>query len=133
MDSLPSVREIIGLFVAVIFALGFVSYMLYAKGRDMGLPRPRITRTLVGVWAVTLGMLAMLFGIRALIGTPLIEGTPSSGGIAIAQMTPVKWALVAVAAALVVGVSLWLRGVIQQFEPKAGVAMLNPQPPGDGE
>lgn len=134
-SSLPSIPEIIGLFVAVVLALAFVSYLLYAKGRDIGLPRQRITRSLIAIWAVTLCLLALLFGLRALIGTPVIEGTPSTGGISIAQMTPAKWALVALAAALVVGASLWLRGVIEQFEPKRDLTALHggPQPPSDEE
>lgn len=135
MESLPSVPEIVGLFVAVSLALGFISYMLYAKGRDVGLPRRRVTRTLVAVWAVTLCLLAMLFCLRALIGTPVIAGSPSAGGISVAQMTPAKWALVALAAALVIAVSIWLRGVVQQFEPRPDITVLSPQaePPGDEE
>lgn len=135
MDSLPPVPEIIGLFVAIILALIFMSYMLYAKGRDAGLPRQRVTRMVVGVWVMMFAMLAMLFGLRALIGTPIVEGSPSTGGISIAHMTTAKWIMVAVAAALVAAASLWLRGVVQQLEPKPSMRAFTgqPEPPGDEE
>ena len=115
MDSLPQPNELIGLFVAVVAALAFVSYLLYAKGMDAGLSRRRVWRTLAAVWLVVLGLLAVLLALRAVIGTPVVEGS-TFGGISVAQMTPAKWALLAVAIVVVCAAALWLRQAIAAFD-----------------
>jgi hypothetical protein len=116
MDSLPQPNELIGLFVAIAAALAFVSYLLFAKGMEAGLSRRRVYRTLVAVWIVVLGLLALLFGVRALVGTPLVSGGPAEGGLSLAQMTPAKWALTALAIVLVCVGGSWLRRTVQAFE-----------------
>lgn len=116
MASLPTVPELIGLFAGVSVALAVCTYLLYARGMASGMSPQRIWRSLISIWTVVLGMLVFLFVVRAIIGTPLIAGSPTAGGISIAQMTPSKWGLLAVTIVVICAGALWLRRSVAAFE-----------------
>lgn len=117
MGALPPLNEMIGLFVATALALAFVSYLLYARGMDAGVARRRVWRTIALFWVLSLGLMTLLFGVRALIGTPLVEGSPTEGGgLSFAQMNPLRWGLLAVAMGAVAAGACWLRRLVQSLE-----------------
>ena len=124
MNSIPSIPELIGLFLGVSMALALVTYLLYARGMSSGMSPRRLWRSLISIWVVVLGMLVFLFVIRAIIGTPLIAGSPTAGGISIAHMTPPKWALLAVTIIIICAGAFWLRRSVAAFEPPSGTSYL---------
>lgn len=133
MDALPSIPELIGLFVAVALALGFVSYLLYIRGMEAGMSRRRVRRTLVAVWLVVFGLLAALLGLRVLVGTPLVAGSPTEGLVSVAHMTPAKWVLTALAVVLVATGAWWLRRTVQAFETRPPLALVETDPSPDAD
>ncbi|MGE5530735.1 MAG: hypothetical protein ACM3VW_01290 [Bacteroidota bacterium] len=126
MDSLPTIPELIGLFLGVSMALALCTYLLYARGMSSGMSPRRIWRNLISIWVVVLGMLVFLFVVRALIGTPLVSGSATGAGLSFAHMTPAKWALLAVTIIIICTGALWLRKSVAAFEPPRGTDLLPP-------
>jgi hypothetical protein len=124
---MPSFSETVGLIVALAMGLAFISYLLYARGMDAGFPRRHMLRTVALLWLVVYGVLALLFAVRWLIGTPLVEGSVTMGGLSFATLTPAKWALLVVAIIAVSAAGLWLRATVQSFER----TQARPLPPPD--
>jgi hypothetical protein len=127
MASLPTIPELIGLFVGVSMGLALCTYLLYVRGMASGMSPRRIWRSLISIWVVVLGMLVFLFVVRAIIGTPLIAGTPTAGGISIAQMTAAKWGLLAVTIVVICVGAFWLRRSVAGFEAAPVLGALPPE------
>lgn len=117
MQSLPPVNELIGLAVAIASALAFVSYMLYAKARDNGMSARRAFGLLTEVWGLTFALLGLLFLTRAVVGTPLVEGSPSEGVLMTAHLTPASWGVIALTIVLVTIGGLRLHRVLRTLDP----------------
>lgn len=129
MSSLPSTSEMMGLAVAIAAALALLSYLMYAKAIDTGLPRRRAYRLLAELWALVWGMLVVLFAARAFVGAPLLEGSASEGIISPARLTTAHWAAIALAVAVIFAGVLYLRKLVRVLDPPPVSAKREPLPP----
>jgi len=71
--------EGIGLAVAVGLALGLISLLVSAQMTAANIGPARRRQALLSLWLVVLGLIALLFALRALTGGPVIGGSPSTG------------------------------------------------------
>lgn len=112
--------EIAGLAVALLLALGLVSLMVWARGMSAGLPRRVIRHALLSVWVLVLALVAMLFGLRAVLGVGVLSGSPTEGIVAAESLPGWGWAVVVLAVAVVIVVAWWLRRILRPFtQPEA--------------
>jgi len=126
MTDIP-INEAIAMFVAVLMALGLVSFLAYAKMAQAGLPPRRRQQTLGAVWLLVLGLIALLLALRVLSGGPVIGGSPTGGGVWLGLQPRQVIALLAAVALLIIGY-MRLRVVLQ---PPADEAPFVGPPPAD--
>ncbi len=126
MTDIP-INEAIAMFVAVLMALGLVSFLAYAKMAQAGLPPRRRQQTLAAVWLLVLGLIALLLALRVLSGGPVIGGSPTAGGVWLGLQPRQVIALLAAVALLIIGY-MRLRAVLQPLEDEAPSAA---SPPAD--
>jgi hypothetical protein len=128
-----SIGEAVGLAAGILAALGLASFLVTTKLRQAGLGGPERRQVLVSLWLLVLGLIALLFALRALSGGPVVAGSPSSGVWLGLQPRQVVALLLAVA--LLVGGYMRLRRLLEPLEAAAtGVAAPPPStPPTDEE
>ncbi|MEN6304495.1 MAG: hypothetical protein ABFD96_17305 [Armatimonadia bacterium] len=115
MQITTPLSEIVGLLVALALALGLVSLLVWARGMSAGLPRRAVRRALLSVWVLVLAMVALLFGLRTVLGVGVLSGSPTEG-IAAAEGLPAwGWGIVALAVAVMLVVAWWLRRILRPF------------------
>ena len=115
MQTAASLSETIALVVALFLALGLVSLMVWARGMSAGLPRPAVRRALLSVWVLVLALVALLFGLRAVLGVGVLSGSPTEGLSAAEHLPAWGWTIVLLAAALIVLVAWWLSRILRPF------------------
>ena len=115
-----SIGEAIGLAVGVLAALGLASFLVYAKMRQVGLEGPERRQVLVSLWLLVLGLIALLFALRALSGGPIVGGSPSTG--VWLGLQPRQVAALVLAMALLVAGYVRLRCLLDPLEAAAGGA-----------
>lgn len=61
-------KSMLELIAVTVGALGFVSLLLVIQGHQHGRTRAEVVRALLAVWGAVVGMLAAVFGARAMVG-----------------------------------------------------------------
>ncbi len=125
--SIP-VNEAIAMFVAVLLALGLVSFLAYGRMMQAGLSAPRCQQVLVSLWLLVLGLIALLVALRVVSGGPVIGGSPTAGGVWLGLEPHQVIALVAAIVLLIIGYAR-IRGILQPLE--SGEPPRPPEPPDD--
>jgi len=128
MSDIP-INEAIAMGVAVVLALGLVSFLAYARMAQGGLPAARRRDVLVALWLLVLGLIALLLALRVLSGGPVIGRSPSTGGMWLGLQPRQVVALGIAIVLLIVGYAR-MRYVLQPLE-SGGPPV--PPAPGKGE
>ena len=131
MDMSPA--EAIAMGVAVLMALALVSFLAHARMSQGGVDAPRRRQVLTSLWLLVLGLIALLFALRAVSGGPVVAGGPSTG--LWLGLQPRQVAALALALVLLIAGYARLRGILAtlEVEPPRALGPDMPAPPVDEE
>lgn len=114
MSDIP-VNEAIALFVAVLLALGLVTFLAYARMAQAGWPAARRRDVLISLWLLVFGLIALLLALRAFSGGPVVGGSATAGGVWLG-LAPRQVAALLLAVVLVIVGYARIRYTLQPLE-----------------
>jgi hypothetical protein len=131
-DWVQRPNELAGLLVGLALGLGLVSVLVFARAMEAGLPRRRVRRLLLQLWAAAGLAVAVLGVARVACGHALVSGS-ASGGVQVAVLGPGRVGILAGVAALLLGCLAWIRHIVGQLAPRPDVPTSAAPRPSDDE
>jgi hypothetical protein len=126
MSNLPAINEMIGIFVAVVMALGLVTLLLYIRGTEAGLSRSKVRRAVIALWTTGVITVIALLALRSALGGPVAGGTPRTG-FWIEDLPRAGLLILGAAVAVVIAAMIVLWHVLRDFQ-NPPVQSLEPDP-----